>query len=628
MSLPNLPEVEVSEEQQTTIFTFLEDEIRRNLAARQNREDVWIKIEEYYELFELTEKKDFPFEGAAHLMIGLMPMYVERAKAKMIKTLWAPSDPFAVGTKRDELAPVIGPARKFVTWAANNELKMKDFMKTCATENAKLGNCVGKAIYTQRTETVWEYQPPVDEFTDGTWISLPDIVVDQPEAVPVKLADYLFPQEARSQEKMEWEAQRIRYSYNELEKLEAQGIYENVKDLKGHEKVHLTDYDDKTSNDERPYDMEEYEVWEVWFRYKLRENVPAVEMVWWIELDSQTVLRKVYNWMPGAMRPFVIGHYERRPHKVYSNGIGQMALATQIEVSTMHNQRLDAGTLANATTFKRKSDSIVPEHIRVRLGDTIPVDDQTDLEVLQLGAKFDSTLQEENHTIGLLEQRVGLRDFMSQDAQNSGQATAMLAMMAETTARFDDPLDNMREFMAGMMRKLWALYQKHYPPAKVQAVLGEEDAMILLAAWNLPTKAVVGGLTFQMTATTATTSKELERQNKLSLFGMVTNYYDRIFGYLVQASSPQLPEMARMALLRIVDGLTTFVEDILSEYELYYADEITIAINELRQVANGMESAPPAQIASGGAGVSPMGGAPPGPNGGQGQPNLIGSPTG
>jgi hypothetical protein len=615
MPLPELPELVLDEEWESKIFTFLEDEITRNLQARQPRQDVWEEIEDYYDKQILEEKKDFPFDGAAHLMISLMPQYCERAKAKIIKTLYGPRDPFTVSTERSEIGPALGAYRKFCTRASKKELGFKKYMKGAVLEATKLGNCVAKVIYEERTAGRWVWDGGT-----GKWREVPDIVEDQPKIVPVQLADYLFPMEANEQEDMEWEAHRVRYSWNELLLLENNGTFKNIEDLRGHEKTTETEFEEGKDDVVVPVRMEEFEVWEVWFRHPLKEDGLPVEQVWYIELDSRTVLRKLYNWLPLAERPFVLGHYELRTHKVYSNGVGHMALAAQKEVSTMHNQRLDAGSLKNAPIFKRKSDSIIPERLRVRLGDTIPVDDMEDLQVMPLGSQYDSTLQDELHTISLLEQRVGLRDFMTQDAAGSAQATAMLAMMAESTARFDDPLDNFREFKAAIMRKCLLLYQKYYPKEKVIAALGK-DAHYVLALWQLPEKVISEDVAVAVTATTATTSKELERQNKLSLFGMVTNYYDRIIGYLVQALNPEIPEPVRMALLRIVDGLTTFVEDILSEYELYYADEITIALSELRTVAGGAEAiqgsiGPGQPPVVSGAGASPAG-----PGAGQGQVN-------
>ena len=287
----------------------------------------------------------------------------------------------------------------------------------------------------------------------------------------------------------------------------------------------------------------------------------------------------------------------------------------------MHNQRLDSVTVRNAPVFKRKSDRLGPEDIVFRVGASIPVEEMDDIEVLFQGNPVDSTIQEEQHTLSLLQQRVGMQDFQSQELLQNSQATTALAIMAEGVRRFDDNIANVREWLGRIIMKALLLYQAYYPEGREVMVLGE-DGLFVEQIWTLPKQWLYKGIGVQVTATTSSTSKELERQNKLSLFGLLTQYYGNLTQYAVQAQNPQFPEPVRLIMLKIVESLTTLVEDILEDFEIRNAAELAITFDSLRQ---GIEASRESALAQG-APAPP--GLPPGTGSAAGTPGQPAGATG
>jgi len=294
-----------------------------------------------------------------------------------------------------------------------------------------------------------------------------------------------------------------------------------------------------------------------------------------------------------------------------------MCGATQKEVSVMHNQRLDHGSLANSGVYKRRADSSVPSDIVFQLGSSIPVDEPDDLLPLDMGSQYDSTINDEQHTLQLLKERLGMQDYLGAEMLANAQATSVLAAMAESTRRFDLTLGRFREFLGEVMMKVMLLYQQYYPEGKTTLILGE-DGVWTEMTWTFPEQAIRDGLGIQIIATTSTTSKELERQNKLSLFGMISQYYGQLTQYLLQAENPQLPESIRMVLLRIVDGLSTLVLDILEDYEIHQAKELTINIEEIQARARSIQENPGIPGVTESTGMEPVPGASAGSAPGQG----------
>ena len=316
MPRAELPSIRISEEREQAIARWLYDEIEGTLKARQPIEDLWLEIQEFYEKTELEEKRDWPFEGAANLMIPLMPMFVEQIKAKIFNTIFAPRDIFAVRPFNKVFKDHVKPLRNFITWAAQEELFLRRHCRGVFLEYLKLGNAVNKTIYEEetRSEIVWDED--LEDFVE-TIVT----VADHPRFVHVPLADFLFPLEATSEEDMYWKAHRIRLRWPDLVRRQQQGVYENIEEIKNWTEHQRTDYDEQRQDqaDFEPYDLQEYEIWEVWFEQTLEEGDGeagtaepedqnprhvARRMVWWIHLDSRVVLRKVYNWFPLQLDPF------------------------------------------------------------------------------------------------------------------------------------------------------------------------------------------------------------------------------------------------------------------------------------------------------------------------------------
>jgi hypothetical protein len=213
----------------------------------------------------------------------------------------------------------------------------------------------------------------------------------------------------------------------------------------------------------------------------------------------------------------------------------------------------------------------------------------------------------------MLRERLGLEDF-SQD-MNIAQPTSQLAVMAERNRRFDHTIKRVRTYLGSVMTKSMLLYQKYYPEGRAIQVLGEGGIYVEMIM-QFPKEVLSKGMGIDVTATTASTSKELDKQNKLALFNLITQYYGQLTQYLLQAANPQLPPMVQGAMVQIIDALSAFVEDLLDDFDLAHSREIAGVVESAREAAiiAGSQPTQP-QIGPGAAGVAPVSGAPVGPQG-------------
>ena len=86
MPANELPNIKISEEKEEEINLWLDEQIRAALLAREDLEQSWLEIYEWYEKVELDSNKDYPLKGAAHIMVQLMPTYCYRNTAKIMNT--------------------------------------------------------------------------------------------------------------------------------------------------------------------------------------------------------------------------------------------------------------------------------------------------------------------------------------------------------------------------------------------------------------------------------------------------------------------------------------------------------------------------------------------------------------
>ena len=86
------PDLKLDEATRDAIGNYLCDELKNSMLARQDAEGVWKDIQKLYEQLDVPEKKDYPFEGAATIMIPIIPTYVEQLHARLMDTLYTPED--------------------------------------------------------------------------------------------------------------------------------------------------------------------------------------------------------------------------------------------------------------------------------------------------------------------------------------------------------------------------------------------------------------------------------------------------------------------------------------------------------------------------------------------------------
>lgn len=615
----DIPDQRIDAGREAEIVNHLTSEIQDDLDARRNLEMEWADIRRMFDLTELPEKKNFPFEGAAHLMVPLIATFTAHVVAKILNTIWTPQSPIAIASLNPQFHPFLRDIRAYINHLILEVMKLAEEMGPALLDFVLLGTGVTKTFFEDTDRILMEYDP-----TQEKHVGKPIKVHNGPRTISIPLNDYGFRAGTRKHEDSPHHWHRIRLTEAELRNRMLQGRYNKeavMQILEAHKEPSDTEHEEEVLlRESAPYwtdDTNEYEIFEVWFQWSLKDNEPPAQLVWVVHKDANIALRKQYNWMPLGDTPFDLEVFEERPNRVYGAGVGKMTMSAQKEVSTMRNQSLDNRTLANTTMLLVQDDSLLPDNIPVKPGGSIRVGDtSTELVPFAIGRPFDSSVQDEQHVLSMVQQRVGIQEYFGDDgAAAGGTANAVLAVMAERTRRFDLVIRRVRRWVASIASKALLLEQKYGPKERAIAIMGEKGVPVAQLL-SLPEGNLADGVTLTLTATTSTTSQEMERNNKLSLWGLSTQYHGQVSQFLLQAFTPGLPPTVAMALLQSVESLTTVYEDILQDYNLPQAEELGINLRQIQQTVAQAQSLAPGTPPDAG---SPVPAGAPGPTGDAGQ---------
>jgi hypothetical protein len=157
--------------------------------------------------------------------------------------------------------------------------------------------------------------------------------------------------------------------------------------------------------------------------------------------------------------------------------------------------------------------------------------------------------------------------------------------MQESTRRFDIVIRQIRMFLSSIMKKVLLLYQQYYPNGKAILQHGADGAFVEEIFLMNPND-IKNGIGVHVTATTSASSKDAERQTKLSLFNLLTTYYGQLTQYIMAAENPQLPPAARESFVAIINALSDFVDEILEDFDVRNKYEFSQAITRARELAS------------------------------------------
>jgi hypothetical protein len=566
------------------LVEYLSEEIHRALGERRPLEEKWKRWHSAYKAEPEQDVKTFPFYGASNLVIPVIGTDVDVIYARLMGILFAPDNFFSTRAKQPEMVDFAPRLQEFLQAVQFKELNIFEAVADFSLECIKLGTAVLKTRYRREHKTVYEFR----ETFEGVIEQHRNIrTKDNPEIKHVSLYDFILPASAIDVQNAPWCAERVLLTWPQFMNRVREGVYTYPPALQN------WSANSKGSHVlEDLYRLDSFspgvgrflEFYECWLDYDITGSGEPRSIVATIHLPTWSVVRVDWNPYLSQDRPYDFARFMRQEKRFYGIGMCEMLESFQDEVTAMHNQRIDSGTLANSTMFKGRR-GVINEGEPVYPGRWFMLDDMGDVEVLNTNAgKFDSSIQYEPLTMQYAKHRSGVNEHVAgQFAPSIGYATAHTNMqqLQQATQRFDQTLREHRAAFSGAAEKATELYQQFDRPGKVYQILGEADGAIMDAFIKFPTELVRNGVGIEVTATSASLNKENEIRTNTILMQMLTQFYREVVDGLGFAFTPGLPPQLQAVIFQMVQGGVILMRRILDAHGVQDVDDLVPHIREI-----------------------------------------------
>lgn len=567
------------------LMDYLRTEITQSLNDRAPLENRWNKYLLNYRAFPEEEQKQFPFVGAANLALPVIATDVDTVFSRLMGILFAAENLWSCRPLNDRMVQYAPRLQEFLQWAQNAELNVYPAVADWLIELCKLGTGILKTRYTRESKRVYQFR----ETDQGVVEQIAQLLIrDHPVVNHVSLFDFLVPASALDIQSAPWVAERLNLTYGQLQNRVRAGIYQDAgltnwwaKD-KGSRQLELMQQLDAY----RPGIGDKFTLWEGWLDFDISGIGEPMALVATIHLPSMSLLRVDYNPFFNQEKPYSDAKYLRQEKRFYGIGLCEMLDQFQDEISTMHNQRLDNATLANSSMFKARKGSGIKQDEPVFPGRWFLLDDMGDVETLQMGQRFDSTVPYEQLTLSYARGRTGVTDYISGADNPSigyGTATTAVQQLREGTKRFDQVLRECRRCLGSVGQQAVELYQQYNQNGKEYLAMGQEDGTVVHQILQFPMELLRTSIGIELTATSAALNKEVEIRTNQLIMQMVMQFYQQIMMGVSYMVNPQMPPEIRQLAFEMVQGGTILMRRILDSYGVQDAEALVPTLGGMIQ---------------------------------------------
>ena len=221
-----------------------------------------------------------------------------------------------------------------------------------------------------------------------------------------------------------------------------------------------------------------------------------------------------------------------------------------------------------------------------------------DIKEFKLSEIYPSSYANEDAIIRYWEKRTGANEVVLGIPQEGtpGTATSDLTRLAEGNKRFDLAMKNIKRWLSLIgvdvitNMQLFGNQQVHW------SILGE-DGIWVENVLNMPSVLVRKGALIDLSVTDSVSNRQVEQQTWMSLFQVVTNYYDRVL-QLAQLLGPEV--FGQIAQRAIISG-DEVLKRLLETFNVPDSDRFALAEDLQNAGNNGQPPTQPGATAGPGA---------------------------
>lgn len=611
------------------LVAYLSVELRRAQGDRQPLERVWMKYHDAYRAAPSDDPNNFPLAHSANLTIPVIATDVDTIYARLMAMYFGSDNLWVCTPLNDQMVDFAPRLEEFLGWAQEHELHMYDPVADWLLETAKLGTGVLKTRYTREQKKVYEFreigQPDGSVSTIERQARI--LLKDHPQVDHVSLWNFYVPAGYSDIQMAPWCAERLLLTWPQLMQRMRAGLYTNLDRIgqswarsRGNQiELNLDKLDNFI-----PSQGDKFECFEFWLDWDIDGDGEPEALVCTMHLETQTILRLDFNPFFNQEKPYDYSRYLRAEKRFYGIGIAEMLYTFQIEISTMHNQRIDNHSIANAMMFVALKTGNIKQDEPFFPGRILLVDSLDEIKPLPLGVPYTADMQQEQLTLSYASRRTGVNDFVEGNTApgtNYATATTAVQQLREGSKRIDQTLRENRRCLAQVGMKVAELYQQFNQGGKPYLAMGQVDGEKVVQILNFPLEIIRAGVGIDVSAASAAHNREVEIRSNMMIMQQVTQYYMQLLQTFQIALNPQVPPQIQKLAQDAATGGSILMRRILDASGIQDTDRIVPDIQQLLYA--GQQQINPLQAAlSGGAPMAQ------GPGAASGLQALLGSGQG
>ena len=599
------PLLELTEEQESNLKRHLDDILFTHDTEREAFIDDIIKYQKDYWAEPSTERKIFPFTGAANIIIPLTAIVAETVHARTMTQMFGLRQ-LVNGKAINPMAePIVSPLENYLDGELKHTIKYRENIESAILELEKLGTGVASTDYCKKVK----YGVKIV----GDQKQVFPVVVDQgPKVYSVPLSRFMYPLTTTKIEDAPWTGELHSKSPYEVKVLENSGyLYPGTYDALEFHFMNVVGQDRYRDSQEslehsKPTSWNERLDWvEIWLAFDYDDTNTDKEIVCHYHRDSRILMAVRDNWHFDLRHKYVTGVYIPIEHRVHGLGIAKQNRQFQMEVTTQHRQRLDNATIAGMRMLKISKMSGYGNKEPIFPGKIWLLDDLDQVDSLQFGEIYPSSFNDETMTLQYSQQRTGVNEVVLGMPQSGtpGTATSDLARVKEGKFKFDYIYDNIKIFNNKLYKHL-LLQIAQYGPSNPYAFENIQGGDLVAQFLKLPPELIRDSLIIEISAAGENNNNIIDRQNWINASQMIQAYITGMIQLSQLLGNPQLTAM--IAAKGMAAG-TEALRQILDASDIKNVEKI--AIMELLNVGNAFN--PNGNQGTGGAGPAGAMGNPP-----------------
>lgn len=548
------------------------EEFRLAQSARKAKEEKWVEFLAAYHGEPVDDEKVFPFKGASNLVCQVIGTDVDTMFARMMGFLFEPPGLWSCRASMPEMEAFAPRAQEFMRWAQENEIDLPGPLGDFLLELFKLGTGVVKQRYEREVKKVYEWR----ETPQGTFEQqVLALMKDAPSVGHVRLFNFWVPPGFRTIQSAPWVAEDIPMTWQRYVNRVKAGLYlgdNRLAEYQANSRGSTVQRENDRISGYAPARGQMLPLTEFWLDFDIDGDGWDEALVCTYHIPTQTYVRLDLNPFFNQDKPYSSAVYMRDENSFYGKGVAEMGMDTQEEVTAMHNQRLDNGTIQNSSMYAVRNDETgVAVDEPLWPGKQFRVSNIDGIKELRLGnpAANAASIQNEQFTLAYNQRRIGTNDVIyGQQSTESTYATAfsMSQIAANATKRQGEVLRSVRGCLSETGTRIMELYQQFNPGGKIYFAMGLADAQLVYTMLQFPLDLIRKGLKIGVTAIDVQDSKDMRIRTNTIIMQQLMQFYQQYLQAAMLVANPQIPPFIKQIGIQMMEGGSAMMRRLLDDY--------------------------------------------------------------